>query len=98
MTVSFAEIREALDLVLAEAERRLGPVVACKPDYYWALPPDISDVDASPPEPSLGQLSDDIQSIRGFLTEREDGDHIIVWHELMHLCGVLRGIGVQAGP
>ncbi|HUR03018.1 MAG TPA: hypothetical protein VM347_10800 [Nonomuraea sp.] len=98
MAVTFAELRAALDVVLTEAEERLGSVVVLEADYYWALPGDVYDIHSAPPQPALGQLSDDVESVRTFLAERDEDGHVIVWHELAHICGILRRIGAQFGP
>jgi hypothetical protein len=98
--VTFAELRLALDLVLAEAEQRLGASVDLGADFYWSIAnQDVYALTEAPPGPTLGSLSDDVESVRTFLNEHGNEDeHIIVSHELAHICGILGRIGAVTDP
>jgi hypothetical protein len=42
-----------------------------------------------------GQLSDDVESIQELLDPQRE---IFLWHDLAHICGVLRRIAVMDEP
>ena len=90
--VSLADLRRAVSRVLDEVERRQGPVVALGTDYYWTIgPSDAFRFETEAPQPTVGQLADDIQSMHDMLADREDHS-IAAWHDLAHLIGILNGL------
>lgn len=99
LIVSVAELRGALDALLNEVERRFGPTIDLDADFYWDLEPSvIYDLTQVPPgEPAIGQLSDDVASIRSLLHQRQDTD-VVLWHDLVHVVGVLRRVAALDLP
>jgi hypothetical protein len=97
--VSMTEVRKALASLLDEIERRHGPVVELDADYYWTIGPwdsfrvDTGDV----PQPTMGELTDDIQSMRDMLTGSEDRA-VVVWHDLAHVIGILNRLAALDHP
>jgi hypothetical protein len=97
--VSVAEVRTALASLLDEIERRHGRVVELDADYYWTIAPrdsfggDAGDV----PQSTIGQLTDDIQSMRDILTRSEDRA-VVVWHDLAHIIGILNRFAALDHP
>ena len=88
--VSLAEPHRGLTILLDEVEQQRGAVVDLDGDYYWTVgPPDAFRFDADgPPEPTAGQLSDDIASLREILVGVPDRP-VMVWHDLAHVVGIL---------
>ncbi|WP_157695256.1 hypothetical protein [Nakamurella panacisegetis] len=59
---------------------------------YWSVPTDVAfDMLSAPDELTVGQLVDDVESVREFV-ERPIDEPTAIWHELAHIVGVLRGI------
>jgi hypothetical protein len=87
-----SELRAALDVVLARVEKSVGDEIDVDADYYW----DIIGAQAfdpySAPKPAMGQLTDDIERLRE-LTAGGANTDVSVWHDLLHLVGILRWIG-----
>ena len=77
--VSLAHIRQGLSILLDEIERRYGTAVDLDADCYWTITPgEAFRFGASEaPEPTVGQLTDDIASLLEMLasdTEPASGD------------------------
>jgi hypothetical protein len=66
-------------------------VVDIDADYYWTIGPwDAFRLAGSgAPEPTVGRLSDDIDSLRGMLVDDADRP-AVVSHDLAHVVGVLK--------
>jgi hypothetical protein len=88
--VSLADLRQALVSLLDEIEKRHGKVIDLDADYYWTIGPwESFRLDADPvPEPTVGQLTDDVRSMRDILTGSADRA-VVVWHDLTHVIGIL---------
>ena len=87
--VSMADLRRALSRSLDEVERQQGTVVDLGTDYYWTVGPwDAFRFELEAPQPTVGQLTDDVQSMQHMLTD-DAGPSIAVWHDLAHLIGIL---------
>ena len=90
LTIRVDEIRAALGRVLDVVEDRHGPDLALVNDYYWSVPVAAAfDMTHQAPELTVGQVSDDIDTIRELGRE---SDVTSAWHELAHLVGVLRAV------
>lgn len=91
ITVSIADLREGLRLLLDEVERRYGSMVNLEADYYWVVDGQAAYEFHSPgaPQMPVGQLSDDIASLRGMLAE--DDPPAAIWHDLGQVVDILRG-------
>ncbi|MEV4532469.1 hypothetical protein AB0J82_01400 [Asanoa sp. NPDC049518] len=87
--VSVAELRSALDLLLREVERRHGPQVDLDGGLYWTVwPGKAHRFDGEPPQVTVGDLTDDVESVRELLS-RDPDEGVYVWHDLTHVVGVL---------
>ncbi|MGK5681674.1 hypothetical protein [Actinoplanes sp. URMC 104] len=88
-SVSLADLRRALSRTLDEVERQHGPVVDLDADYYWTIGPwDAFRFETEAPQPTVGQLTDDVQAIRDVLADHEDRS-AAAWHDLPHIVGIL---------
>jgi hypothetical protein len=94
--VAVSDLREALRRVLDAVEQRFGSSVDLEADHYWSLNAvDSFDVRTEPSVTS-GQISDDVETLRELLSpEREE---VYIWHDLDHLCGILRRISALDSP
>ncbi|MDG4833033.1 hypothetical protein O7627_27550 [Solwaraspora sp. WMMD1047] len=93
LRLPIADLRRALGLVLDEVERRHGAMVDLDADYYWELDRQAMYRfdDARRPGLTVGQLSDDLDSLRQLL----DGgieQQVVIWHDLAHLIGLLNRV------
>jgi hypothetical protein len=80
VSIDLTELRSALARMLDAASRTFGPTVDLAADHYWLIElADAFDLDREPTV-NTGQLSDDVESIREFLS-RPDGDTYL-WHDL----------------
>jgi hypothetical protein len=77
-----------------------GPIVDLEADYYWTVGPwDAFQFEAAAPQPTVGQLTDDVRSMHDMLVDHADAP-IAAWHELTHLIGILNrlaGLNEPAG-
>lgn len=93
LTVSIEEVRAAANRALDAAESCLGPEVRLTVDYYWHLPSESAfDVNIEPTALTVGQVSDDVETIRG----PSNASAETAWHDLSHLVGVLRALELAA--
>ncbi|GAA1558469.1 hypothetical protein GCM10009827_094280 [Dactylosporangium maewongense] len=97
--VSLADLRKALTQLLDAVERQHGPTVDLKADYYWTIgPADAFRFDITGcPEPTVGTLTDDVQSMRDILKTTHD-EPIAVWHDLAHVIGILNRLAALDLP
>ncbi|MFI5937824.1 hypothetical protein [Actinoplanes sp. NPDC051494] len=87
--LSLADLRRALTRSLDEIERQQGSVVELGADFYWTIVPWAAfSFGADVPQPTVGQLSDDVRSMRDILADHPDPP-ISAWHDLAHLIGIL---------
>lgn len=95
--ISVEDLRQALTRVLDKAEQELGRDIDLGADEYWEVPAEATYSLAREPGDGLtvGRLSDDAETVRQMLQADYD---IFVWHDLAHLCGVLRRVAVIAQP
>jgi hypothetical protein len=95
-TVTVAELRTAISLLLDEAERRFGATIDLGADHYWDIDAAAAfNLYANPTEGiTAGQLTDDIASMRQFI-RRPPNQNTAIWHEASHLCGILRRVGAM---
>jgi hypothetical protein len=71
--VSLADLRRPVSILLDEVERQHGAVVDLDADYYWTIGPcDAFRLGSGMPEPTVGHVSDDIDSLRGMLVGDAD--------------------------
>ncbi|MEV0363432.1 hypothetical protein ACIBEK_21450 [Nocardia fusca] len=96
--VPFAELRRSLDIVLSHIETFTNsPAFDLEKDdfwdYFWSIPADsLYDVDNSPADLTIGQLSESWQNVRDLLAEPDD----VIGYHLVWLSDVLRAIGHRA--
>jgi hypothetical protein len=89
--VALVDLSAWIDSLLDAAEARFGPELQFPEDFYWDVPfSEATQVD-SEPEPYLGSVVDDTESLRDFLA-RDPSEHVSIWHEADHIAGVLRAI------
>ena len=96
-TVRIVDLRAGLSAILDEVEGRFGEQVDLGADYYWTLRPAVAVDMNSDPRPDVGQLSDDIASLRELLQRRANGE-LFIWHDLAHVIGILKGIAALDTP
>lgn len=95
VTVNIADLRSALSRALDATADRLGPELSLAADHYWHLPvEDAFDLTSEPKTFTVGQLSDDVESIH----ESSNTTAETTWHDLLHLVGVLRALELAARP
>lgn len=83
-----AELRSAIELAIDAFVSEHGDEIPVDHDYYWHLPVDSAfDLSSDPRELTMGQLSDDLDEIRGFVA---NDDATPAWHALAHVIGLLR--------
>lgn len=91
-----AELRAAIELALDAFVTEHGDEVAVEGDHYWHLPVDVAfDLWSESRELTVGQLSDDVDEIRGFVA---NDDATPAWHALAHVIGLLRLLEKVARP
>ncbi len=88
--VSLVQLRQGVSILLDEIERQYGTAVDLDVDYYWTITPgEAFRFEASEaPEPTVGQLTDDIASLREMLASDTDRP-VVIWHDLAHVIGLL---------
>lgn len=93
--IDVADLRVAIDRVLAAVEMRLGTRIAPEADHYRTLDLTIAyDPRANQSDGlTVGQLSDDVKEI-GELVDRDERD-VRVWHDLAHIIVLLNRIGPE---
>lgn len=88
-TVRIADLRQAISVVLDQAERTLGMQFHLGADFYWDLPlRERFDPTWQPSNHTLAALADDVAEIESLLAPHPD-DEVILWHDLHHIAGVL---------
>lgn len=98
VSVRVEDLRRALNVVLDEVERSIGTVIDLGADYYWV--PDVAavyDLSESRAPTTVGQLSDDVETIMTLVTGPTDR-HLSIWHDLSHINGVLARIAALDTP
>lgn len=99
LVLRIPKIRTALDRLLEAIQRQHGETVMLSRDMYWHLRvEDAFDMTQEPTTHSVGQLSDDLESVNDFLAHAPGDDGLAAWHELQHLIGVLRALEEVALP
>ncbi|WP_326646266.1 hypothetical protein OG884_16665 [Streptosporangium sp. NBC_01755] len=98
MVISLADLRRACALLLDAAEKHHGEHVELESiaaDHYWDLPfAGAFDMSSDPAtDIGVGQVSDDLDEIHALLARSPD-EPVILWHDLIHLCGLLRAIAL----
>jgi hypothetical protein len=88
LIIALADLRQALARLLDSADARFGPSVDLDADHYWSINAGDAFALELEPSPQVGQLSDDVASVREFLS-RDDGE-VFIWHDLQHVIGVLQ--------
>jgi hypothetical protein len=81
-------------------ERQHGTVVDLDADHYWTIGPwDAFRFETSGvSEPTVGQLTDDIDTLRSMLVGNADRP-VAVRHDLAHVIGILSRLAAQdQGP
>jgi len=96
LVIPVSDLRDALTRLLEAATERFGPLVDLDADHYWAIEPDAAFDIAKDPPVAVGQLSDDVSTVRDLLA-RDDGE-VFLWHDLEHAIGILQRIASLARP
>jgi hypothetical protein len=78
--IAVAELRAAADRLLDAVERRFGQRVTLEGDEYWSIfPSDAFKLESQPPI-GVGQLSDDIATIRNSVRRTDpDEEDLLLW-------------------
>jgi hypothetical protein len=95
--VNLDDLRTALARVLEQVQQDLGRDIDLDADEYWEIPGGVAYRVTEKPADQLtvGRLSDDAETMRQMVKPNYD---ISSWHDLAHLCGVLRRIALLAEP
>ena len=96
-TIRIDDLRAWLLAILDEIERRYGAEFDLDADHYWDIGADAAFDMRSDPVPDVGQLSDDVDTLREFISEREDLE-VIIWHDLDHIVGILKRVAALDLP
>jgi hypothetical protein len=92
-TIQISELRIICDRLFTALEKSGMAKIELDKDYYWVIDEtELYNVYQSPKVGSIGQLSDDLSSIRQILS---DGYELIPWHELSHLAPILHYISLK---
>ncbi|WP_433221969.1 hypothetical protein [Microtetraspora malaysiensis] len=96
MVLEIADLRRLCTLLMDAAERRHGARIdlsRLEVDYYWDIPLQAAfDMDSDPThDVGCGQVSDDLAELHHAI-DRSKNDDVILWHDLMHLSGLLRAL------
>lgn len=99
LRVTIDDLRLALGRILDAMEDKHGTSVDLGVDYYWMLDDEAAFNMVDKPELHLevGQLSDDLEELTGFL-QRDPDEDVIIWHDLGHVCGLLRRLAALDLP
>jgi hypothetical protein len=89
ISISIHDLRATVAILLDSLENQLGPTVDLAADYYWAVDPDAAySLDHAPASgPLVGQLSDDVATVRSALADGVGSGE--TWHVLRHVNGIL---------
>lgn len=90
MRIKTTELRQAAELLLAHLERSGHGVIDLDQDYYWSIPPgERYDPYKEPTQFGMGQLSEDVNEVRGIL----DAGKPPVGYALVWLGTILQAVG-----
>ena len=85
-TIALAEIKSlAVRLFAALEERGLTHAKVPNPQY-WTVSLDAFETDQ--PEPTLGDVWDDLHDLKGEIVREGDEHEMIIWHAFHHLSGL----------
>lgn len=100
-SLNISDLRSAFDRLLDAVEDTFGPELSLPVDYYWSVSLDASFDLERTPALDVGQVSDDLESIRE-QARASSSEMTVIWHECEHLAGLLRAISfldrTQHGP
>jgi hypothetical protein len=89
--ITVSELRSAIGRILDAVEERFGPDLRFAVDYYWDVPVPAAFELSDPPELGMGQVSDDVSSVREFLAQDAE-EYVVIQHECEHYRGLLQAI------
>ncbi|HEY9409118.1 MAG TPA: hypothetical protein VIP77_06020 [Jiangellaceae bacterium] len=100
-SLNIGDLRTAFDRLLDAVEDTFGPELSLPVDHYWGVSLGaVFDLERTP-ELDVGQVSDDLESIRE-LARASSSEMTVIWHECEHVAGLLRAISfldrTQDGP
>jgi hypothetical protein len=98
VAIALSDLRDALERLLAAAAEQFGTSIDLAADYYWSI--DTREAFDLSREPSweVGQLSDDVATVRQLLNRDQDEDGLFLWHDLDHAIAILQRIAGLARP
>lgn len=92
--MSFDEVREVLEILIKHLEKQGISKIDLTADYYWQVDSrEIFEFTETPGDLSLGQLTFDIENLKGLLAQPE----MVVGHGFSWLGSVLTALGYQHG-
>lgn len=95
LEIDLSELRQAIDHVLDHLKEENGGTVAIRADYFWSVPAsDIYDIN-SPPELTIGQLSESWDNLR---EERSEVSEHTISFASVWLGDIMKAIGHHALP
>lgn len=102
IVLEVADLRRLCTLFLDAVERRHGSRIdlsSLAVDYYWDLPLRAAFDMVNDPAPRVGagQVSDDLSELHHLL-DRSTNEGMILWHDVAHLCGLLRAMAFADLP
>lgn len=86
--LSVSELRVVAAKLLDAIEARFGPQIELGADHYWLIEADEAFDLSQEPAVNAGQLSDDLESVRGMANPAPAE----LAHDLDHLVGLLRRV------
>lgn len=95
LTIQVHDLRRVAALLFDYVESVQGGEVRVKHDYFWSVPSDaLYDLTAPPKDLTIGQISDCLSNLEGFLEEPE----AVMSYGFIWLAEVLRAVGHSARP
>lgn len=90
MAITTQELRDVFTLLIDNIESYDITSLDLDPDYYWYIqPPDVYNPYEDPKDLTLGQLSFDVDDMKGLLAKKR----LPVGYDLVKLAAILRAIG-----
>lgn len=96
-TIETSDLRAAFAKLMDALEDQLGSQIVVDADHYWHV--GIGDAFTLHQEPrvGVGQVSDDLDSVREFVAQPRDA-FTAIWHEAEHLAALLRAVAYAGLP
>ncbi len=93
-TIRLADLRRIIDVLLTDAERKIGPVLQLDHDYYWDISsPELYDLATKTGDlKEVGSLGDDWEFLHAIESSSEGP-----YQTLVHVAPILRYLADKPG-